>query len=107
MKNEINYKVYTQMIKELDEAHEQELKSQLEITGNNLERYNETGRRMKIQSDYEYRRKALEELQADALGVSPAVEAYLKPEIPVSKFEVEKGNYTIDNSLNTLGGKKL
>lgn len=103
----VKVNTYNQMIAELDDEHATKLSNEAEPTGNNAAIYDELAKRMLAQRDYENNRRKLVELRDDAIGASLAVEQYLTPKKVVSKFEVDKGTFKPDTSLNPLGGKTL
>jgi hypothetical protein len=107
MKDEQKFNTYSDMIADLDREHSETLAAQDKPTGDRAEIYTEVSRRIIKQNEYELKRQKLVELRDDAMGVSPAVEAFLNPKKIESKFDVDSGKTKIDDSLNPLGGKKL
>lgn len=106
MENE-KTKMYDAMIQDLDRQHEEEKSSQLAAAGNRREVYNQVGKNMLFEKEYLDKRKKLVELKNDSIEVSPGVEAWLNPKKVETKFDLDNGSATLDDSLNPLSGKSL
>jgi hypothetical protein len=99
-------RIYQAMIDELDVKHKELLDSQPEVTGNQKDIFTTVSQRMLAEKQYLDERQKLIELRNEATEVSPAVAEYLKPKKVESKFDLDSGTTTIDNS-NIMEGKKL
>ena len=105
--NEEKVKFYNCMIEDLDKSHATTLESQELAAGNKATIYEQISKRMAANNEYRIKRENLVKLKDEAEGVSPAIAAFLKPEIIESKFGLDDGTIELDNSLQPLGGRSL
>ncbi len=91
-------------IQELDEQHKAALEAQETATGNQREVFTAVASRAVAEVEYLRKRKTLVGMLDDAIGVSPAVEAFINPGKPIeTKFDLDSGKAKIDRSLQPEG----
>jgi hypothetical protein len=102
--------LYESMIEDLDNNHNELMKSQEMATGTKFEIRSIIAQRMVEQSKYEKDRRALVQLRNDSMPLSKGMQEWLAPKKIESKFDVENGTAKIDTSLETQGkmvGKQI
>lgn len=102
--------IYNKMIADLENEYFTAKQNQGEITGNQAEVYQKVGQNMLAEKEFYDKKRKLEELRDDVIGVSDGVKSFLdtnKKPFEISKLDVDEGRVKIDNSLNPLGGKAL
>lgn len=101
---------YDGAIADMDKKHAESLESQGEIQGNKLAVHTEIANRQSANIKYIRERERLIQLRNEAMPVSKGVADYIaqkKASAPASKFDLDNGSATLDDSLNPLSGKSL
>lgn len=99
--------VYNKMIEDLENEYFTAKQNQEQITGSQNEVYQKVGQNILAENKFYEKKRELERLRDEAIGVSSGVEAFLNSKPEASKFDVDAGEVKIDDSLNRLGGKAL
>lgn len=99
--------VYNKMIEDLENEYFTAKQNQEQITGSQNEVYQKVGQNILAENKFYEKKRELERLRDEAIGVSSGVEAFLNNKPETSKFDVDAGKVKIDDSLNRLGGKAL
>ena len=108
MANETKIELIKASIEQLDSERKAALEAQERATGNQHEVFTAVASRAVAEGEYLRKRKTLVGMLDDAIGVSPAVEAFLNPGKPIeTKFDLDSGKTKIDTSLQPLGGKAV
>ena len=106
MTNEQWIEYYNTQIAKLDKEFQE--MAQESITGvNQAEIHNKVGANILAEKKYFDQRRYWENKIDELTEVDPSVKAFLEQTQEPSKFDVDSGKTTIDNSLNELEGKAL
>ena len=114
--HELIIQYYERQIAELDRDYLSEMecrqKPSATVGKNQKELFQMVGENALFTNKYHSRREQLVRALDEIIGVSPAVQEYLdakksKKPIEYSKFDVDAGITTIDNSLEPLKGKEI
>jgi len=106
---------YNQIISELDRQHFTELEAREYQAMNQKDLFQMIGENAVKRAEYERKREMLVRQRDDVIGVSDHIREYLESRkenpnrkrepLDFSKFDVDSGDTTVDNSLLMLGKK--